>query len=70
MPSDERRLYRSLLAACGASVGVLATSLGYEVFPQVMAFKDGVDPTLQGAAVGGALIGLLALTAALIEVEE
>lgn len=67
MPSEEKRLYRTLLASCGATVGVLATSLAYEVFPEVMAFKDGVDPTLQGAAVGGALIGILAITAVLIE---
>jgi hypothetical protein len=60
MSSD--RVLNYLLLALGSGIGTLSTSLLYEIAPSLVQFKEGVDPTLQGASVG-LTIGLLLATA-------
>lgn len=70
MTSDAKRLYRTLLVALGGGIGTLSTSLAFEIAPKLVRFKDGIDPTLQGALVGACIVGLGVTAAALIEVEQ
>jgi hypothetical protein len=67
MPTSETRLHRWSIATVGMGAGFCTASLGYELFPSMFAFKDGVNPMLQGALIGA--MALFGAVIALIEVD-
>lgn len=64
------RILGYLLTSLGMGIGTLSTSLTFEVAPSLVRFKDGVDPTLQGATVGACILLLAGIAVALVEVEQ